>query len=119
VVEIALDQRAAPQREPVDRQASAERERTWSVHPRGKVKPVKNAQAPASPSLTDQARVKAFMSGQNMADYCRDTKIVEGDESGQYRSGGSWLYTSVLAEGVLKTDARLVSSKHDRAFHNR
>jgi hypothetical protein len=85
VVEVMMDQQAAPQREPVDQQASAERESTSSVHPRGKVKPVRNAQSPASPSLADLARVKAFMSGQSMADYCGDTKIVEGDESGQYR----------------------------------
>jgi hypothetical protein len=84
VIEIVMDQQAAPQREPAD-QASAERGPTSSVHPRGKVKPVKNAQASASPSLTDQARVSAFMSGQNMADYCGDTKIVEGDESGRHR----------------------------------
>ena len=42
-------------------------------------------QAPASASLNDQTRVKAFMSGQNMSDYCGDIKIVEGDEAGQYR----------------------------------
>jgi hypothetical protein len=84
VIEIVMDQQAPGQREPAD-QASAEREPTSSVHPRGKVKPVKNAQAPTSPSLTDQARVSAFMSGQNLADYCGHTKIVEGDESGQYR----------------------------------
>ena len=82
VVEIVMDQPAAL-REPVDPQPSAEREPTSSVHPRGKVKPVK--QAPASTSLNDQTRVKAFMSGQNMSDYCGDTKIVEGDETGQYR----------------------------------
>jgi len=81
VVEVMMDQQAAPQREPVD---PLEREPTSGVHPRGKVKPIKNAQAPTSPSLADQARVRAFMSGQNMADYCGDTKIVEGDESGQY-----------------------------------
>ena len=82
VVDVTMDQQAAPQREPVDQQASAEREPTSSVHPRGKVKPVRNAQSPA---IADQARVKAFMSGQSMADYCGETKIVEGDESGQYR----------------------------------
>jgi hypothetical protein len=84
VIEIVMDQQAPRQREPAD-QAPAEREPTSGVHPRGKVKPVKNTQALTSPSLTDQARVSAFMSGQNMADYCGDTKIVEGDESGQYR----------------------------------
>jgi hypothetical protein len=84
VVEIMMDQ-PAPLSEPVDQQPSAERELTSSVHPRGKVKPVKNAQGPAPPSLTDQARVKAFMSGQDMADYYSDTKIVEGNESGRYR----------------------------------
>ena len=41
--------------------------------------------SPTITSLNDQARVKAFMSGQIMADYCGDTKIVEGDETGQYR----------------------------------
>ena len=80
VFEIMMDQ-SAPLSEPVDQQPSAEREPISSVHPRGKAKPVKNAQAPASPSRTDQARVKAFMSEQDMADYCGDTKIVEGDES--------------------------------------
>jgi hypothetical protein len=83
VIEI-MDQ-PAPLSEPADQQPLAEREPTSSVHPRGKVKSVKNAQAPASPSLTDQARVKAFMSGQDMADYCGDTKIVEGNQSGRYR----------------------------------
>jgi hypothetical protein len=84
VVEIMMDQPASLS-ESVGQQTSAEREPTSSAHPRGKVKPVKNAQAPASPSLIDQARVKAFISEQNMADYCGDTKIVEGDASGQYR----------------------------------
>jgi hypothetical protein len=82
VVEIVMDPRMSLS-EPVDPQPSAEREPTSSVHPRRKVKPVK--QAPASTSLNDQTRVKAFMSGQNISDYCGDTKIVEGDETGQYR----------------------------------
>jgi hypothetical protein len=82
VVEIVMDQ-PAPLTEPVDPPPSAEREPTSSVLPRGKVKSAK--QAPATTSLNDQARVKAFMSGQIMADYCGDTKIVEGDETGQYR----------------------------------
>ncbi len=75
----------------MDRQAAPEREPTSSVHPRGKEakeKALKHAaQAPVNPSLDDQAtpRVKAFMWGQNEADYCGDIKIVEGDESGQYR----------------------------------
>jgi hypothetical protein len=82
VVEIVMDPRMSLS-EPVDPQPSAERGPTSSVHPRGKVKPVK--QAPASTSLNDQTRVKAFMSGQNISNYCGDTKIVEGDETGQYR----------------------------------
>jgi len=57
VVEVVTDQQAAPRREQMDQQASVEREPTASVHPRGKVKRVKNAQAPAPPWLTDQARV--------------------------------------------------------------
>ena len=84
VIEVLMDQQAS-QSEPVDQQPSAEREPTSSMHPRGKVKTVKKTQAPTSPSLTDQVRVKAFMSGQSIADYCGATKIVEGDESGQYR----------------------------------
>jgi hypothetical protein len=85
VVEIMMDRQAALQSDLVGQQASAEREPTSSAHSRGKVKAVKNAQAPTSPPPADQARVKAFMSGQSMTDYCGDTKIVEGDESAQYR----------------------------------
>lgn len=85
VVEIMMDRQGALQSESVDQQAPAEREPTSSAHSQGKVKAVKNAQAPVSPPPADQARVKAFMSGQNMADYCGDTKIVEGDKWGQYR----------------------------------
>jgi hypothetical protein len=84
VVEIMMDQ-PAPLSEPADQQLSAEREPTSSMPARGKVKPQKNAQVPASPSLTDQARVKAFVSGQSMADYCGDIKIIEGDELGRHR----------------------------------
>jgi 2,3-dimethylmalate lyase len=32
-----------------------------------------------------RARVKAFVSGQSMADYCGDIKIIEGDELGRHR----------------------------------
>jgi hypothetical protein len=46
--------------ESVDQSAWAEREATSSVHPRGKVRALKNAPAPASPSPSDQARVKAL-----------------------------------------------------------
>ena len=54
VVEV-MDQQAAPQREPVDQPASTEREPTSSVHPRGKIKPIKNAKSPqALRSLTKQ-----------------------------------------------------------------
>jgi hypothetical protein len=78
VVEITMDRQAAP--ESVDQSAWAEREATSSVHPLGKVKALKNAPAPANPSPSDQARVKAFISGQSMAAYCGATRIVEGDE---------------------------------------
>ena len=44
------------------------------------IKALKNAPAPASPSPFDQARVKAFISGQSMAAYCAATRMVEGDE---------------------------------------
>ena len=51
VVEIVMDQRTSLS-EPVDPQPSAEREPTSSAHPRGKMKPVK--QAPAK--LTDAGK---------------------------------------------------------------
>jgi hypothetical protein len=81
VVEVMMDQHAPSG-------ALAEREPASRIHPRGKVGASKHAaQAPASPSLDDQAtvRTKAFMLGQNPADYCGGIKIVEGDETGQYR----------------------------------
>jgi hypothetical protein len=62
VIEIMMDQ-PAPLSEHLDRQPSAKREPTSSVRPRGK------CASPGNPSLTDQAKLKAFVSGQNMADY--------------------------------------------------
>jgi hypothetical protein len=53
--------------------------------PRGEAKPVKMPKPPQALRALTTEGVKAFMSGQDMADYCGDTKIVEGDESGRYR----------------------------------
>jgi hypothetical protein len=84
-VEIMMDQQSAPQREPADGLASAARAKDKA--------PKHAAQTPTSPSLDDRAtvRTKAFLQGQNPADYCGGIKIVEGDESGQYqqRSDGA------------------------------
>ena len=66
VVEVMMDQHAQSE-------ALADREPASSVHPSGKAKASKHAaQAPASPSIDDQAtaRTKAFMLGQNPTDYC-------------------------------------------------
>jgi hypothetical protein len=73
---------------PMDQQASSKSESTATVRPREKVKPPKHeALVSESRSLDDEAmvRVKAFVSGQNLTDYCGDIKIVESDGSGQYR----------------------------------
>ena len=88
IIEVAVEQPSALREQ--GQQDFAEKEPGPSVHSREKGrekgKTFKHA-APAITSLDDPAatRVKAFVSGQSMADYCGETKIVEGDELGQYR----------------------------------
>ena len=89
VIEVAVEQPSAL-REQGQQDFAKKNEPGPSVHSREKGrekgKTFKHA-APAITSLDDPAatRVKAFVSGQSMADYCGETKIVEGDKSGQYR----------------------------------
>jgi hypothetical protein len=92
VIEVAVEQPSALREQ--GQQDFAEKEPVPSVHPREKGrekgKTFKHA-APATPSLDDPAttRVKAFMLGQNVADYCGDIKIVETVAGDAMKAGGA------------------------------